>query len=229
MPAIVITGANRGIGLELARQATARGDEVIAACRDPGSATELQELAAKSGSKVRVVQCDVASAASVTAFKKAIGNMPVDVLINNAGIMGADPQNPLAMDFDVLSTVMDVNLHGPLRVTQALADNVSSAKGKIAVISSMMGQYNFGGTNKLAYCVSKTAVTRAFHMLASDVRNKGVTVAILSPGWVKTDMGGSSAPVRADVCARGLLQQIAQWKLADSGAFRDFEGRELEW
>ncbi|MCC2099017.1 MAG: SDR family NAD(P)-dependent oxidoreductase, partial [Hyphomicrobiales bacterium] len=150
-------------------------------------------------------------------------------LINNAGVMGADPQTPTTMNFDVLADVMNVNLFGALRVSQALLENVAAAKGKVAVISSMMAQYEFGGTNKLAYCVSKTAVTRAFHLLANEVRGQGVTVCILSPGWVQTDMGSAAAPLTAQQSAAGLLKQIGGWQLKDSGAFRNYEGREMAW
>ena len=229
MTTCLITGANRGIGLELARQCAANGLQVLATCRDSDHATALQALAQDSEDRVTVLPLDVASGQSVAELKLALGAAPIDLLINNAGIMGPDPQTPLAMDFDGFADVLNVNLLGVLRVTQALVDNVAAAKGKVAVISSMMAQYEFGGTNKLAYCVSKTAVTRAFHMLASDVRGQGVTVCILSPGWVKTDMGGQSAPVTVEASARGLLQQIDGWTLKDSGAFRNYAGGEMEW
>ncbi|MDP4595279.1 MAG: SDR family oxidoreductase [Beijerinckiaceae bacterium] len=225
----LITGANRGIGLELARQSAAAGAKVIATCRDPANAEALQELAKKPGSTLEIYRLDVGLAESVGALSRQLGDTPIDMLINNAGIMGADPQTSLTMDFDTMGDVLNVNLIGALRVTQAFMTNVEAAKGKIAVISSMMAQYDFTGTSKLAYCVSKTAATRAFNMLAGDIRSKGVTICILSPGWVKTDMGGVGAPVTAETSARGLLQQIDKWALKDSGDFRNFEGRELAW
>ncbi len=229
MSTILVTGANRGIGLELVRQGAASGAMVVATCRDPDKAPALQALAAGANGKVRVEACDVASAASVAALKQTLGSEPLDVLINNAGIMGADPQTAADMNFDVLSQVLEVNLHGALRVTQALLDNVAATEGKIAVISSMMAQYQWGSPGKTAYCVSKTAVSRAFNLLASELRPSRITVAILSPGWVSSDMGGASAPVTPERCAKGLLKQIGGWTLKDSGAFRDFEGRALEW
>ena len=229
MATCLITGANRGIGLELARQCAANGLQVLATCRDPHHANALQALARDAAGRVTVLPLDVASGQSAADLKLALGAAPIDLLINNAGIMGPDPQTPLAMDFDGFADVLNVNLLGALRVTQALVDNVAAAKGKVAVVSSMMAQYDFGGTDKLAYCVSKTAVTRAFHMLASDVRGRGITVCILSPGWVKTDMGGQSAPVTAEASAAGLLKQIGGWQLKDSGAFRNYEGRDMAW
>jgi NAD(P)-dependent dehydrogenase (short-subunit alcohol dehydrogenase family) len=229
MATCLITGANRGIGLELARQCAAGGMQVLATCRDPDHATALQALAQDSEGRVAVLPLDVASGQSVAELKLALGAAPIDLLINNAGVMGPDPQTPLAMDFDGFADVLNVNLLGALRVTQALVDNVAAAKGKISVISSMMAQYDFGGTSKLAYCVSKTAVTRAFHMLASDVRGRGITVCILSPGWVQTDMGSAAAPLTAQQSAAGLLKQIGGWQLKDSGAFRNYAGGEMEW
>lgn len=229
MTTTLITGANRGIGLELARQSAEAGAKVIATCRNPARAQALQQLADRSGGSVQIVTLDVADAQSVAVLKQQIGDQAIDVLINNAGIMGADPQTPLDTDFDALADVMNVNLFGALRVSQTFMDNVAAAKGKVAVISSMMAQYNWSDGGKMAYCVSKTAVSRAFNMLAGSVQAKGITVAILSPGWVKTDMGGASAPVTAETSARGLLKQINQWALKDSGAFRNYEGREMEW
>ena len=229
MPTFLITGSNRGIGLELARQAAASGAKVYAACRDPGTADALQKSAAESDGRIEIVALEVTSQKSVTAAQASIGTQNIDVLINNAGVMGGDPQSPARMDLDVLADTINVNLIGALRVTNAFADNVAGAKGKVAVISSMMAQFQFSGTDKAAYCVSKTAVNRMFHLLAQDLKPKGVTVAILSPGWVATDMGGASAPLKASQSAQGLLQQIEGWPLAKSGTFGNYAGNAMEW
>lgn len=228
-PACLITGANRGIGLELARQAAGRGYRVFATCRDPARAQALAAAAGESGGAIDILACDVTDAASVAALKRSLGDTPLAMLINNAGIMGADPQSATTMDFDTLTDVLDVNVTGVLRVTQALLPNVAAARGKVAVISSTMAQFGYASSSRLAYCISKTAITRAFTMLASDVKRDGVTVAILSPGWVKTDMGGASAPLSAGQSARGLLDQIEAWSLQDSGTFRDHAGNAMDW
>lgn len=229
MPTYLITGSNRGIGLELARQAAASGAKVFAACRDPGTANALQKSVAASGGNIECIALEVTSQNSVDAARDSIGTQSIDVLINNAGIMGDDPQSPENMNLDVLAETINVNLIGALRVTNAFADNVAAAKGKVAVISSMMAQFGFFGTDKSAYCVSKTAVNRMFHMLAQDLKPKGVAVAILSPGWVATDMGGHSAPLKAIDSAKGLLRQIDGWTLSKSGAFGNYAGNTMEW
>lgn len=229
MPTFFISGANRGIGLELARQASAGGAHVFAACRMPEKATALQKLAGQVGSRIQVVELEVTSDDSVAGMQKAVGGVGIDVLINNAGIMGPDPQTPLDMDYDALAEIFAVNAIGPLRVTHALMDNVIAAKGKIAVVSSMMGAFGFSGTGKIGYCTSKTAVNRLFHAMAQDLKPQGIPVAILSPGWVRTDMGGPNASISVEESAAGLLKQIDGWTLEKSGAFGNYAGQAMQW
>jgi len=229
MATYFITGANRGIGLELTRQAAAAGHYVYAVCRGPGKADDLSKLAAANPDNIEIVPMDVTQANSIATAKARIGTNPIDVLINNAGVMGDDPQSPLDMDFDVLTRVLAVNTIAPLRVTKAFLPNLETAKGKIIVISSMMGSFAYGETSKMAYCTSKTAVNRLFHALAQDLRSKGVTVGILSPGWVRTDMGGPSATLSVETSAKGLLQQIDALDLKTSGAFGNYAGQSLPW
>lgn len=229
MTSYLITGANRGIGLELSRQAAARGAHVLAACRDPAKAGDLHAVARASDGRIEVVALEVTSQASIAALKQQIGARPLDVLINNAGIMGADPQSPANMDYEIFAQVLAVNTIAPLRVTNAFLANLEAAKGKAVVISSLMGSFTFPETDKIAYCVSKTAVNRVFHALARDVRPRGIAVAILSPGWVRTDMGGASAPLSVEQSAAGLLDQIAGWTMAQSGTFSNFAGVAQSW
>ena len=225
----MVTGVNRGIGLELVRQLAARGDHVIAACREPARATQLQAIAAQNSGRVDIHALDVTSDASVSALKGAIGSRPIDVLVNNAGVMGNDPQSPLNMDYDEFARVLAVNAISPLRVTNALLDNLESARGKAVVISSMMGSFAFGEAEKTAYCVSKTAANRVFKLLAGELQPRGVSVAIISPGWVRTDMGGPNAALAVEDSVRGLLQQIDGWTLEKSGSFSNYAGQALVW
>jgi len=229
MATYLITGANRGIGLELVRQAAQSGHHVLAACRGPGRAGDLSALAAKEAYDIEVLPMDVAEANSIVAAKARIGTKPIDVLVNNAGIMGEDPQSPLDMDFNVLTRVLAVNTIAPLRVTKAFLPNIEAAKGKVVVISSVMGSFSYGETSKMAYCTSKTAVNRLFHGLAQALQPKGVAVGILSPGWVRTDMGGPQASLSVEQSARGLLQQIDALDLSSSGAFGNYAGRKMAW
>lgn len=229
MTSYLITGANRGIGLELSRQAAARGAHVFAACRDPGAAMELHATAAACAGRIEVVALEVTSPASIAALKAQIGARPLDVLINNAGIMGADPQSPTDMDYDAFAQVLAVNTIAPLRITNAFLPNLEAAKGKAVVISSLMGSFTFPETDKIAYCTSKTAVNRVFHALAKDVRTRGIAVAILSPGWVRTDMGGPNAALPVEDSVSGLLDQIAGWSMEKSGKFGNFAGATQSW
>ena len=114
-------------------------------------------------------------------------------------------------------------------MTQALLPNLEAAKGKAVVISSLMGSFAFGEADKTAYCVSKTAVNRAFHLLAQELKPRGVVVAILSPGWVRTDMGGPNAALAVEDSARGLLQQIAGWTMTQTGQFSNYAGQAQKW
>ncbi len=229
MPTYLITGANRGIGLELARQAAARGARVIATCRDPGHAMELQKAASASDGKIEICQLEVTSDESIAALKTRIGTQPIDVLINNAGIMGKDPQTPVNMDFAELEHVLSVNSIAPLRVTLAFLANVEAAKGKIAVLSSIMGTFGYNDGSKLAYCVSKTALNGIFRHLARELKSRGVSVVLLHPGWVRTDMGGAAATVSPEDSARGLLGEIDACTVEKTGRLMSFQRGEMAW
>ncbi len=229
MPTYLITGANRGIGLELARQAAARGARVFATCRDPAHAEELQNAAAASDGKIEIFELEVTSDDSLTALKTRIGSQPIDVLINNAGIMGKDPQNPVNMNFAELEHVLAVNSVAPLRVTLAFLANVEAAKGKIAVLSSIMGTFGYNDSSKLAYCVSKTALNGIFRHLARELKKCHVSVVLLHPGWVRTDMGGSSATISPEESARGLLGEIDACTLEKTGRLMSFQRGEMTW
>ena len=219
MARILITGANRGIGLELARQLQARGDEVIAGCRSPSP--ELQALG------VEVVDgIDVADDGSVASLAEAVGDRPLDVLINNAGILTSESLDDL--DLDRIRTQFEVNTLGPLRVTKALLPRLGRG-AKVAIISSWMGslaENTSGGS--YGYRISKCAVNMAGLNLAHDLRPKGVAVLLLHPGYVHTDMTGAGTIGPVDA-ARGLIARIDALTLDNTGAFWHAEGHELPW
>lgn len=213
----VITGANRGIGLELARQAAAAGHEVIATARDVAKAREL------AASKVSVLACDVGSAESVRAFAAQIEG-PIDVLINNAGVLdGYDgfEQTDLERALDVYN----VNAVGALRVTQALLGHVrrGGAKKLVHITSGMGSITDNGSGGAYAYRMSKAALNMASRSLAADLRAEGIVSVAINPGWVKTDMGGPSAQTSVTESAQGILARIDELTLADSGEFLDFK------
>ena len=219
MTTVLITGANRGIGLHLTRQCAARGDKVIAACRE--SSQELGKL------DVRVIDgIDVGSATAVETLRHEVGGQPIDILINNAGILLRDTFGDI--DYERMMEQYRVNTLGPLRVTEALAANLREGS-KVAIISSRVGSIddNQSGGN-WGYRSSKAAVNMIGTNLKHEFMSRGIAVALLHPGLVATDMTGGSGVAAAD-SARGLLQRIDELTLETSGGFWHAEGYALPW
>jgi NAD(P)-dependent dehydrogenase (short-subunit alcohol dehydrogenase family) len=229
MALILVTGANRGIGLEFTRQFVDRGDRVIATARDPESARDLRALASGHPGAIEIHALDVVDAASVAALARALHGRAVDVLINNSGIYGPDRQSTTDMDFDAFAEILAVNTIAPLRVTQALMENVRVARGKIVAISSRVSLFEEAGSDDIAYRVSKTALNRVFQALAKDLTPAGIPVLMLTPGWVRTDMGGPEAPLAVDDSVRGMIAQIDALDMTRSGQLRSMRGELLPW
>ncbi|MBY0612538.1 MAG: SDR family oxidoreductase [Beijerinckiaceae bacterium] len=229
MTTFLITGANRGIGLELTRQALARGDSVIAAARDAG-AQSLDALAAKAAGRLQTIALDVVDEASVKAAATSLAGRAIDVLINNAGIIGPDRQSPLDMDFGGLAQTLAVNTIAPLRVTQALLPNLrKSNHPRIVTISSAMGSLSSAASDRIAYRASKAAVNKIMQGLASDLKRENIPAIVMHPGWVRTDMGGAGADLSPEQSASGILQVIDRLTLASTGAFINYDGKTLPW
>lgn len=221
--AVIITGANRGVGLALARAYAQRGGEVIATARDVKAAKELSAL------KLRVLPLDIASDDSVKEFAAAVGKTPVDLLINNAGISGGWEKLDDMTIANVLN-VFNTNAAGTLRVTQALLGNVVKKTGKLVHITSQMGSIDdntSGGS--YAYRMSKVALNMASKSLAIDLRGKGIISVVVHPGWVQTDMGGQSAPTTADESAANIVKVVDGLTLEQSGKFFHARGTEIAW
>jgi short-subunit dehydrogenase len=219
MATIVITGCNRGIGLELCRQYVARGDEVIGVCRSGND--ELERLG------VRVVPgIDVGHDDCMGKLRDALRGVAVDVLINNAGILRSDSLE--TVDFDAMIAQYQVNTLGPLRVTKALMDNLAK-NAKVAIVTSRVGSIddNASGGN-YGYRASKTAVNQVGTNLKHDLQPRGIAVALLHPGLVATDMTGGHG-VSPESSARGLIARIDELALSNSGHFWHAEGYELPW
>lgn len=219
MASILITGANRGIGLELCRQLKDRGDDVIAVCRHPSPA--LEELG------VEIIEhIDVADEDDVEQLRYALEGRRIDVLINNAGILRGDDIDTL--DYDEMMEQFRVNTLGPLRVTRALLDNLEDGS-KVAIVSSRVGSVGDNGSgNNYGYRVSKAAVNMVGKNLSHDLKPRGIAVALLHPGLVATDMTGGRGipPAKA---AAGLIQRIDALDLDNTGHFWHAEGQELPW
>ncbi len=225
---VVITGANRGIGLELARQYIGRGDHVFAGVRTEPATGELAQLERESAGRLHVLPCDVASLASAQAFAAAI-DAPADILINNAGISLGRPTFETAKLAE-FETILNVNALGALRVTQALLPRLRQATGaKVASISSRLGSIAESDGGSLAYRMSKAALNMAMRTVAAELRSDNIIVVALSPGWVKTDMGGAQAPTSAHDSAAGLIRVITRLTPQDSGSFLDYKGEPIAW
>ena len=224
MPTCLITGASRGIGLELARNYAKAGWTVLAAVRNPAKATDLNALAA-TASAVHVHALDVTDVSSIERVAAAIGKAPIDLLVANAGVIGprgslGDTANTPTLWADVLAT----NVTGVFFTVRAFADSVVAARGKIAIISSMMGSSQTASGSSYLYRASKAAAANLGANLAVELKPKGVAVGIYHPGWVKTDMGGSGAAVEITDSAAGLAERFAELSLANSGSFVDYAG-----
>jgi NAD(P)-dependent dehydrogenase (short-subunit alcohol dehydrogenase family) len=220
MPTVVITGANRGIGLELARQFKQRGDDVVAACRK--SSDELAKL------DVEVVEgIDVSDDASVAQLAAGLDRRTVDVLINGAGILSDESLSDL--DFERIRKQFEVNSLGPLRVTAALRGNLGEGS-KVAIITSRMGSIedNTSG-GRYGYRMSKAAVNMAGRSLANDLKEAGVAVAILHPGFVRTDMTGHQGLIDPPESAAGIIARIDELTLEDTGNFWHANGETIPW
>jgi NAD(P)-dependent dehydrogenase (short-subunit alcohol dehydrogenase family) len=220
MATSVITGSNRGIGLELCRQLAERGDRVIAVCREPSP--ELQKLGVQIEAGV-----DVTQDAGVAELAERLRGIPIDLLINNAGVLLPDALGGL--DFDRVRTQLEVNAIGPLRVTQALAGALGSGS-KVALITSRMGSIADNTSGAMyGYRMSKAALNAAGASLAQDLKSRGIAVIILHPGYVRTDMTGNHGATEPADAARGLIARIDELKLETTGRFLHANGEALPW
>lgn len=230
MAGIVVTGANRGIGLELVRQYAEEGRAVFAGCRDPQAAGELAGLAKGAPDRIRVLPLDVADEASVAAFAEAVDGTPVDLLINNAGVMGPAAQDLESVDTDGWLGAFRINTIGPLLVTRALLPAMAAAGGGIiSVITSRVGSIAEAAGGRYAYRTSKAAANMVVKDLSADLTARGITVVAMHPGWVRTDMGGQQAPLTAADSVRQLREVIAGLGPDDTGRFVNYDGTEIPW
>ena len=228
MTTILVTGANRGIGLEFVRQYVRDGADVVACCRDPKNATELNETA--NGGKARVIALDVGNKGSIARLAQELDRAPIDILINNAGISGPRRQSADEIEPDGWLDTFRVNTVGPALVSQALHENIKRGRDKkVVAITSMMGSTEDHGGGMYAYRSSKAALNNVMRGLSREWAKDGISVGILHPGWVRTDMGGKNAAVAVEDSVRGLRQQIAELNPKTSGTYRDFMGSELHW
>jgi len=219
MKKVLVTGCNRGIGLQLCTQFHDRGDEVIGVCRT--ASAEVSSLG------IRLIEgIDVSDGDDVSALAKAMNGEAIDILINNAGILRPDTLE--SVDYDVMLEQFRVNTLGPLRVTRALLPNLHNGS-KVAIVSSRVGSIDDNSSgNNYGYRVSKVAVNMVGTNLRHDLEPRGIAVALLHPGLVATDMTGGRGVTTAE-SAKGLIDRIDELDLDNTGSFWHAEGYELPW
>lgn len=220
----LITGANRGIGLEMVRQLAARGERVLATARDPGAASELRSLAA------HVYPLDVANPLSAADLGGALAGSEIDILVNNAGVSSTS-KSIAELDAKEMAGVFAVNAIGPIITTKALLGPLRAGGRKLIVsITSQLGSIaNNTGGSTYAYRASKAALNQMNRSLANELASEGFTCVAVHPGWVKTDMGGSAAPLTPEQSVRSMLGVFARLTSRDSGAFLNYDGQPLPW
>lgn len=228
----LVTGANRGLGLEFVRQLLARGERVVATCRHPGRATALNALAGEHPGRLHVLPLDVAAPRSIAELANELPlvdeALSLRLLVNCAGVLHSGERFG-AIDPAIVEDSFRTNAMGPLLVTQALAPRLADG-AKVANLSSQLG--SIGGLSRFgspSYDISKAAQNMVTGLLAKALAARGIVVLALHPGWARTDMGGANATVPVADAVAGLLRVIDGAGIADSGGFRDWRGETLPW
>jgi NAD(P)-dependent dehydrogenase (short-subunit alcohol dehydrogenase family) len=231
MPTILITGANRGLGLEFAAQYAADGAPVFAACRSPASAAMLREIQNNAAGDFRIVEMHVSDLESIRAAAEQLRDASIEVLINCAGMAGAPGQTTGNIDYKSWAHVLDVNTLGPMRVLESFIEHLARSERKLVItITSAMGSLadnKSGGS--IAYRSSKAAVNMAMRSAAVDLAPRGISCVLVHPGWVRTDMGGPNAPLSPQESVRAMRNLIATLGPKNSGRFYNYNGREYPW
>lgn len=228
----LITGANRGIGLELTRQLVARADHVFAACRQPDTAAELQQIKAQDDNRLMLIQLDVSDPASIAASYQAVRQLTdtLDVLINNAGISGGEEPLGMITQATLLNNYM-VNAAGPILMAQQYLDLIKAGEAK-KVINLSTGISSISTRDRggmYSYTASKAALNMLIKNLGFDMAEFGITTIVIDPGWVKTDMGGPNAWITPKESVLGILQVVDGLSLEHSGKFFHYTGSEIPW
>ncbi len=236
MRRVVVTGANRGLGLEFCTQFLEKGDCVVAVIRNAAAGPGLARLKELWPETLHFRTLDVTDAVEVTRFGLEMEQLPVDILINNAGQIGPEKHNGEegqaadSLSFTVLRELFEVNALAPLRLTMALVPALLRApQPKVFVMGSTVGVAAETFGDYYGYRMSKSAAHIAFASLAKDLRERGILVGVLCPGWVRTDLGGPNAPLSPRDSVLGMIDVIDRFSLSENGKFVSYDGRLLEY
>lgn len=228
MANVAITGAGRGIALELARQHAAQGDRVFAFARNPAGAEALNALAAESNALLTVHAMDVGDTASVKAAAAATRAEPIDILYNVAGVTGTIPPELDGADWELFDDALNVMLKGPLRVLQAFLPRMKAGSKVINVTSQLAAStWPYGGF--YAYGAAKAGLNRMMRSVAIDLKDRGIIVGLVHPGYVQTDMGGPGADITPQESAAGIRKLAETWTIEKSGDFYKWNGEAHPW
>ena len=228
METVVITGANRGIGLEMAKQLLNTNRRVIAGCRNPSEAAALNDLSSEGD--LSVFQLDVSNSDSIQDFCAQVSDMTIDVLINNAGVLDREKQGMLGVSAEAWLEAFRINSIAPFQVAVGLLENLKkSSRPRIISVSSQLGSLNLKGPGLYAYNSSKAALNQVMKIMAQDLEGDGIMVCPIHPGWVQTDMGGSEADITPQESAGGIISFIDNLTMEQSGRFWQWNGEEHPW
>jgi len=230
MATILVTGANRGLGIEFVEQYLNEGNEVIATYRNENSSMDLIEMG-NERSNLKLLQLDVSSNKSLNSFAENLGDSPIDIFINNAGVYGPRNSSFGNVDEENWIPAIKINAIAPILLTQLIIKNIrSGADKKLIYITSKMGSIddNKGG-GAYVYRSSKTALNAVVKSLSVDLKNEGIVVVLIHPGWVKTDMGGPNALIDKDTSVRGMTEVISNLDISSTGNFYNYDGSIIPW
>jgi NAD(P)-dependent dehydrogenase (short-subunit alcohol dehydrogenase family) len=229
MRTILITGANRGLGLEFAKQYARNGYRVFATSREASDTKQLVALA-KGHASVSMHKLEVSSAEAVAALARELDGQALDILLCNAGVMGPKQQKLGSIDYAAMIETFNVNSLGPLRLAEALIDNVAKSERKLIVgVTSGMGSIADSGGGAYAYRASKAALNMIFHSMAIDLKARGIINVVINPGWVQTDLGGPHASISVEESISAMRTVLDGLTAADSGKFMDYRGGTWPW
>ena len=233
----LVTGANRGLGLEFTKQILQAGHNVYAACRNINDIEDLDLLFSEYKDKLIVVNLDINDHDSILSLSNRLKDVSIDVMINNAGTIGPLPyfentfkQHYGTIDYDVWSDVFKTNLFGPVKMAETFLENIENGNDKKMIfISSVVGSIADDHQKAFAYATSKTALNKSVALLADILKEKEVKVLAMCPGYVKTRMNGGGANLEPEESIEGMLEQIEKLDIDSSGSFVRYNGESINW